>query len=645
MHSFSTSRALTFFTLFVFTSGVVVPTLPGSPDKSVSTIPLSTESQVISTSKSSSTSLSLSTLSTVSGKSLVTLSSSQSINKAQSTASTLSSASTASAASQTSKTSKTDPSSGGADPIVQGPSQDPGEPSDPFLPGSNVPGYLTLASGLVSPTQQTAQAEKAQASKTSEVEGTSSSTPSIEAPSETKPDSQVSSAPAVNTPSQPQAQKQTSNTPQAESPSQVQPASDSSGTASTPLNPVQEGTDGQPIVPATASPGEVQAKISPVLTIGSSTIAYSVNSASHLVIGSQTASPGGPAISINGVKVALASSANNIVVAGSTVPVQSPAPTSISQFIVGKEIVTANSASQYIIHGETLVPGASAITFDGTPISLAPHATQVVVGSSTIGLLRANEASLSTLTVNGQIITANGADQYIVAGQTITPGASAVTISGTPISIPPESLPTFTIDGHIITANSADKYVFDGQTITPGAPAVTISGTPISIPADLQPTRPLQGIITAGSKAYPYSLDSAGDIVLASKTLVPGGSPITVGGETISEAADGSSVVIVSGGKTKTEALGQIFTPTSSVGSFASASFTGFNSSTATRSGSAMGSTAVTPGITTAAGSLPPVNPSSPVTAGAAKAVGVLGERMGFNLLLGVLVASILCLR
>lgn len=119
----------------------------------------------------------------------------------------------------------------------------------------------------------------------------------------------------------------------------------------------------------------------------------------------------------------------------------------------------------------------------------------------------------------------NSTDQYVVAGNTITLGAPAVTISGGLISIPAQNLFTLTVDGQIITANSADQHVVAGHTTTPSAPA---SGTSINIPVDLQPTRAIEGITKAGSRAYPYTLGSAGDIVLASKTLKPGGSPITV---------------------------------------------------------------------------------------------------------------------
>lgn len=437
--------------------------------------------------------------------------------------------------------------------------------------GSNTPHALKSESRLVYPAQPTKEIQQPQAPKASAAGGSSSSTPKEEAPNESQPETQPSSATQAGSSKEPNTENQ------ADTSSRSQTEEQNSDTP-----------DAAPV-----------AKVSrPVLTIRSSTYAYNVDSASHLIIAFQTASPGGPAVTVNGVKIALAPSANHIVMAGSTIPVQTPAPSPASQFAVGKELVTANSASQFVIHGQTLVPGASAITIDGTPISLAPYATQVVVGGSTIKLDRAEETAFPALTINGQIITANNADQYIVGG----------------------------------------------VTITPGAPAVTISGTPISIPADLQPTRPSTGIITAGSEVYSYTLNSAGDLVLASKTLVPGGSPITMGGETISEAANGTSVLIVSGGKTRTEALGQLVAPTGSAsftGSFTSS--TGFSSSTTTSTGSAMSSATIPAAITTAAGSMPPINPTtSPVTGGATRRLGAAATRIGLDVVVVMLAASLI---
>lgn len=190
----------------------------------------------------------------------------------------------------------------------------------------------------------------------------------------------------------------------------------------------------------------------------------------------------------------------------STIPLQEPDPSALPSFTVGNEVITADSASHYVVDGQTLAPGAPAITVSGTPISLAPSSAYVAVGSSTIPLQDENTLSPSTIVVNGQVITANSASQFVVGG----------------------------------------------QTVTPGAPAVTIDGTPVSVPVDVLP------FITVGSQAYPYAVDAAGDIVVASQTIVPGGPPVTISGETISEASDRSDLVLASGGVVTTEGLAQL---------------------------------------------------------------------------------------
>lgn len=318
--------------------------------------------------------------------------------------------------------------------------------------------------------------------------------------------------------------------------------------------------------PPNTQPGTVN----PVITVGSEAYQYHIDAASNLVIASKTAYAGGPAIYVSSVRIALLSSANSIVVDGTRVPIARPEPTPDRGFTVGNELVYPNSASEYVVSGQTITPGAPAVTISGTPISLGPLAMHVVIGSSTIPLETPESSELPSFTFGKEVITADSTSRYVVDGQTLVPGAPAITVSGTPISLArsgahialgsttiplqEENVPfpsTIVVNGEIITANSASQFVVGGQTITPGAPAVTIQGTPVSVPADVLP------FITVGSQEYPYAVDSAGDIVIASQTVVPGGVPITVSGETISEASDRSDLVFASGGVVETEGLAQ----------------------------------------------------------------------------------------
>ena len=108
-------------------------------------------------------------------------------------------------------------------------------------------------------------------------------------------------------------------------------------------------------------------------------------------------------------------------------------------FTVGNEVVTANSASQYVVNGQTITPGAPAVIISGTPISLDPSTKNVIIGSNTIPLEQPSPSPLPSFTFENKVITADSASHYVINGQTLTPGAAAVTISGTPLRLDPSS--------------------------------------------------------------------------------------------------------------------------------------------------------------------------------------------------------------
>ena len=177
------------------------------------------------------------------------------------------------------------------------------------------------------------------------------------------------------------------------SPSQT----DSSGDGGNPEQPISAGGS-QPVVvlPITQSQDPSQdgsASPSPEITtppvqitVGSHT--YTANPSSRFVIGTQTLEAGGPAITHDGHTISLRPSASDIIVDSSTVSIVYPpiitfAPNDAPVLTINSHPVTANSDSEYVIDSQTLVPGSPAITISGSRVSLAPSATNVVVGTST----------------------------------------------------------------------------------------------------------------------------------------------------------------------------------------------------------------------------------------------------------------------
>ena len=237
-----------------------------------------------------------------------------------------------------------------------------------------------------------------------------------------------------------------------------------------------------------------------VLSVAGST--YTANAASQFVVAGQTLTPGGQ-IAVSGTKVSLAPAANAAVIGTSTQVLATPAPASSPAVLTfGGSTYTANTASQFVIAGQTLAPGGQ-IAVSGTTLSLAPSANVAVIGTSTQSLTTsAPSANAAVLTFAGSTYTANSATQFIVAGQTLTPGGT-ITASSTVISMPQGTnfavigsstqflgtasakpstaeAPVLTLGGSTYTADASSDFVIASQTLTPGG-IITVLGTPISL--------------------------------------------------------------------------------------------------------------------------------------------------------------------
>ncbi|MCJ1482272.1 hypothetical protein MMC06_002435 [Schaereria dolodes] len=303
-----------------------------------------------------------------------------------------------------------------------------------------------------------------------------------------------------------------------------------------------------------------------------------LNAQSNLVIGSQTIIPGGPAATISGTIVSLAPAATALILGSSTInltPIATLPENPLAMITVGGSVITANSNAAFVLGSRTLLPGGPAVTIAGTPISLAPSASLVIIGSSTIPLPPAISANPKIINFAGQPITANSASIFVIGSQTLFPGGPALTISGTPISLAasataviigsstipllplsPASPLVITFEGQTITANSASDFIIGTQTLVPGGPGIVVSGTPISLAPSatavvigtstfpLSPSSPSSEPLVFTFAGQTVTANSASDFVIGTQTLVPGGPAITVSGTPISLAVAGTDVVV-----------------------------------------------------------------------------------------------------
>ncbi|KAK5127236.1 hypothetical protein LTR85_008598 [Meristemomyces frigidus] len=329
-----------------------------------------------------------------------------------------------------------------------------------------------------------------------------------------------------------------------------------------------------------------QPAVAPVLTLGGSTI--TANPTPAFVVDGQTALPGGSAITVGSDTISVLPQGRAVVVGGSTVTLAGGL-TSSTVIDANGVSITANPEPAFQIGSQTLEAGGSAITVDGTQLSLAPGATAVVIDGTTSQISQQTAGGVAgapLLTLGLEIFTGNAATQFDIGSATLTPGG-VVTFSGTTISLAnggtavvingqtetlgvsgssrgapgaAANIPLITIGSQTFTANAATQFSFGpSATLTPGG-VVTVSGTTISLASGASevvingqteglsaPVITPAPLVSLGGTVYSPNAGSTYDI--SGSLLTPGG-VITVSGTTISLASDASAIVV--NGKTTT---------------------------------------------------------------------------------------------
>lgn len=266
-------------------------------------------------------------------------------------------------------------------------------------------------------------------------------------------------------------------------------------------------------------------------------LATPVGSSGEYMIAGQTLSPGGSALIAAGITYSLVSDANGVVVVNGMTSTLSATAT-IAGADTGVLATPIGSSGEYVIAGQTLSPDGSAIVVSGTTYSLAHDSafSEVVVVNRVTSPL---PTAVATAIANP---TATAETDYILAGQTLVPGAPAITISGTTISL---------------AAGGSTVYVNGIASIlpTPGSGTLEIAGieaTAITIPS--AQTVAGQGEIIVDGTTYaltPTLVSGTTEVVIGSQTLSPN-AIITVGDATLSLAAGGTGVLVAEGGVTRT---------------------------------------------------------------------------------------------
>ena len=283
---------------------------------------------------------------------------------------------------------------------------------------------------------------------------------------------------------------------------------------------------------ASPVPNPANAGAGPVVTINSQP--KTLGAVPGLAIDGQNVVAGAPAATIQGVLVSLAPLASAIVVDGATTPL-SPGQTPV--ITLGSQPVTASPTSQYVLDDRTLVPGASAITFSGTPIRVPMNGNAVVVGGSTVAIPDMAGPVLPVITLGNQVITANSASQFLVGDQTLVPGAPAITVAAPASAVAAfgPSPTALTVGGKVFTPNPT-AFSIDGATISAGGPGVTVDGTSISLGRS--------GILDIGGStiSLPVNEVSPTAYTIGGQVFTPNPTAFSIDGTTVSAGGPGAMV-------------------------------------------------------------------------------------------------------
>jgi hypothetical protein len=177
------------------------------------------------------------------------------------------------------------------------------------------------------------------------------------------------------------------------------------------------------------------------LTVAGAAITSLPNTGPSFTIEGQLLTPGA-AITVSGTTISLAHGGTALVANGATTPL-APLATLLT---IGTHTYSAlpSSGPALVIDGQTLNPGGE-ITVSGTPISLSPGATAIVVNGVTTLLSPATAADTKAITTNPPILTVGdhtytaipgAGTAFAIDGQTLIPGGTVV-VNGTTIVLSP----------------------------------------------------------------------------------------------------------------------------------------------------------------------------------------------------------------
>ncbi|KAK8204386.1 hypothetical protein M8818_005115 [Zalaria obscura] len=304
-----------------------------------------------------------------------------------------------------------------------------------------------------------------------------------------------------------------------------------------------------------------------------------------IVLASQTLSVGGPGITVGGQTLSLGSGSQLVVV---------------SSAVTSTQTLPSAATAGVVIGSQTLYQGAAPFTTNGQTLSLgAGNVLVAASGSMTV---------TQTLDL-GARPSSEASPGIVIPCQTLYPGGTAITVGGSTLSLAQGGTQIVAVSGTVTRTENIGSVstpaaanagiVVGSQTLQPGS-TVVVNGETLSLASSGSDILVISGTKTSTAH-FAVGAGSESAVVIASQTLYPGGSVITVNRETLSLAKSGGSIVVGSGTVTSTEGLGGYIL--SGLGQVGSATATRTGGSAAATGGSSGGNGLIESGSGTASAS------------------------------------------
>lgn len=284
-------------------------------------------------------------------------------------------------------------------------------------------------------------------------------------------------------------------------------------------NDPNSDTPAQPVIPAV--PFNALTK-DQVTTVNNQIVQPLSNGIS---IAGTTLTPGASPITHSSTVISYGSSA--LAIGSSTVTFASSVAKPITTTIASQVITAAPNA--VALAGTTMGPGDSSMNIAGTQVAF-DTAGRLVVNSNTVPLQSLNSNPFVT-TIGDRLITATPA-AIVVAGTTLAPGASGLTLGGTLVAA--DTAGRLVVNSKVILPTSTSPYIttIGSQAITATPAALAIAGTTMSA-GDA-------GVFVNGTS---LSLDTAGHFMVGSQTQTFESQSVGLGGLITGGSGTGGAVV------------------------------------------------------------------------------------------------------